>query len=89
MHLRQGFFINLAAVFRKNAAQDIGSPLGCAPVLVTDDVGKALEEGDRGVGIEQPALETTTVTAMQIFGDKDAAMLYKRKIQGERLDDVA
>ena len=89
MHLRQRLFVDFTAVFGKNTTQDIGSRLGYAPVLVADNVGQALEEGDRGVGIEQPAFELTPIAAMQVLGDKDAALHYAREIQCERFDDVA
>ncbi len=89
MHLGQRLCIDLTAVFRKNAAQDIGVFLGYAPVIAVDDVGKAFEEGHRGVGVEQPAFELFPVAAMQILGDKDATLHHMREVQRERLDDVA
>ena len=89
MHLRQRLLINLTAVFSKNAAQDIGSQLGYSPMLVADDVGKALKEGDRRIGIEQPAFKLAPVTAMQILSDKETTFHYMLKIQRKRLHYVA
>ena len=70
MHLGQRLRINLTTVFRKNAAQDIDTRLGYAPMLVIDDVSKPLEEGDRGIWIEQAAFKLVPVAAMQVLGDE-------------------
>ena len=89
MHLGERLCIHLTSVFRKNAAQNIGSRFGDAPVLVADDVSKAFEEGDRGVRIEQSTFKLAPVAAMHILGDKDAALHYKWEIQRKRFDYVA
>ena len=69
--------------------QKITSCLRYPPVLMVDNVSKAFEEGHRRVGVEQSAFELTPVTTMQVLGDKYAAFLYAREIQGKRLGYVA
>ena len=52
-------------------------------MLMIDYIDQIFKKGNGGIGIKQTALKFIPITAMQIFGNKDAAVGKMREVTRE------
>src|SRR6266545_7447743 len=80
---------HLKLILLEEPLQHIRRRFADPPMLMVNDVGKLLEEGNRGKRVEKSSFEFLPIAAVHVLGDKNPAVLNERKIARERPCNVA